>query len=83
MRLTNGERNALDLLEDGAELTQAIPGGWWIGIHQLGGQIGWSLLRKALVREVHSSPQEDYFIYEINDRGSHILIDADEVEWLR
>jgi len=72
MRLTIGEQDALELMEGGKELVRAIPGGWWIGIHQVAGQVGWALLTKTLIREAHRSLQEDYYIYRINERGRHV-----------
>lgn len=56
--LTKGEKMVLDEMSKDVELVQAIPGGWWLGNDRISGRIGWSLLRKMLVREYSDSTEE-------------------------
>lgn len=85
MKLTAGERRVLEYLavKQTRELTQSVPGGWWLGdvtdeeaedIH-IAGRIGWSLLKKVLVRCSYDDNRGTYFAYQINEDGRGVLAD--------
>lgn len=89
MKLTAGERRVLEFLAAGEtrELTQAIPGGWWLGDvtddtvedEQVDGRIGFSLLRKVLVRCSYDDNRGTYWAYQINEDGRKLLADPNYV----
>ena len=74
--LSRGERRVLQMIVDAGdeeELTQALPGGWWLGTEKISPKIGAGLLRKILISVTYHSAREDYFIYRINEWGRAAL----------
>ncbi len=76
-RLTTGERILLSAMTaDQATLDRATPGGWWIGDHQVSGNIGWSLMRKHLITTEGEDDTIEYF--RINENGRNALLAVEE-----
>lgn len=85
MRLSPRVREVLEILRrhsepacDLTELTQAVPGGWWLGNERVGGQVGYFLLRHALIRQTDGD-KETMFHYVINEEGCKVLDDPNYV----
>lgn len=70
--LTKSETKILSAMNNGAELVESIPGGWWLEDNRVSGRVCWSLLRKVLIsQEQYSS--ENFRRYRINSDGVHLL----------
>jgi hypothetical protein len=79
MRLSPRTREVLQTMVDHADehegtLTHATPGGWWLGDEQVGGQIGYHLLRLCLITE-ESYCSDDVKHYRLNEEGRSVLTD--------
>jgi hypothetical protein len=75
-RLTKGERTVLEKLasnQDGIELVESIPGGWWLEEEKIDSRIGLSLLRKVLISEQQYT-DENFRRYSINEWGRNALL---------
>lgn len=68
MQLTPRQRYVLEQMAEGQELTEAIPGGWWLEEERIGGQVGWALLRMSLISQ-DKYTSDGYHIYVINEWG--------------
>ena len=69
------ERDILEWLasdEHENRLTLATPGGWWWGLRQTSGAVGWSLVRQALI-STRDSLDSDYIEWYINEHGKAAL----------
>jgi hypothetical protein len=73
MKLTNKQRDALEQLANGAELTEAHPGGWWIGNNRISGRVGMFLLRYCLIRKIYDDTEVKGYI--IGEDGTGVLND--------
>ncbi len=76
MKLTNGQRKALEFLRDDEEYGDMVyePGnGWWLGIHRTGGKLALSLIRLCLVTKEQWNNSSKCERWEINESGRRAL----------
>ena len=73
MELTKRQRYVLEQMMTGEELVRAVPGGWWLDTEQIGGAVGWKLLRYCLISA--TSMPDDMERYSINEEGRKVLAD--------
>ncbi len=74
MKLTKTEHAILERLASGEELTNAIPGGWWLEEEHIDARPCRQLIRKCLISVSYQNNREDYFVYNINEWGRAALL---------
>lgn len=60
------------------ELTQAVPGGWWVGNDRVQGATCWALLRMCLIR-AEGDYNESYNYYTLHEEALQMLTDEKHV----
>lgn len=83
MKLTSGQRKALEFLRDDEEYGDMVyesKNGWWLGTHRTNGKLSLSLIRLCLVTidEMSSNTtgvgsKSKYERWEINETGLRVL----------
>ena len=80
LRVSPGERDLLRRIieaedsEDGDDLVEATPGGWWLGSSQVSGKVCWRLLRHVLIRrEDFASAGMQH--WSVNETGRRVVAD--------
>lgn len=76
MKLTSGQRKALEFLRDDEEYGDMVyePGnGWWLGTHKTNGKLAFGLIRLVLVTREQFSNSDKYERWEINETGRKAL----------
>jgi hypothetical protein len=72
-KLTPRQKDVLEKLAAGGELTFAKGGGWWLGTEQIGGKTPVALLRGCALRLDYEEHDSSYAVYTINETGREAL----------
>lgn len=76
MKLTNGQRRALEFLRDDEEygdMVHELGNGWWLGTHRTNGKLALGLIRLIFVTREQFSNNDKYERWEINETGLRAL----------
>lgn len=74
--MTEGQAGLLEKMiaaGDEEQLTESIPGGWWLDTEKIDGRICWGLIRQVYISEISGLSSESYKMYYVNEWGRNAL----------